>query len=396
MTDQSIKEKSEQITNILANKLFKVTFVSAPSSVIAACIVIYAQWNIKNWQPLLYWAMGIIVISITRFMVARLGTESFHRGENPVLYLNTQAILSGLLGLGWVSAMFIFDNGSIDENLSIRLMMILGALGITVTSMAILKRIFIPYISTIVIPMLFFLITHEYLHQWNVLLPSFLIFSGLVVMISIRTFQQNYIAASDQVQIIALTKQLQEALVVEKELRYELDIRADTDELTGILNRRGLMKQLHLEVARCRRLSRTVAVLMIDIDYFKKVNDTYGHTNGDLVLLRTVETIKTQLRDADVFGRFGGEEFLLILPEMGEEGTLSAAERIRQAVENSEIEFEHSAIKISISIGVAIFSRDDEINDLIVRADHALYAAKNNGRNRVEIDLDVHLEEVEA
>ncbi len=323
---------------------------------------------------------------IFRIVFARHGLIALRQGIAVDHYINIQAVLSGLVGLIWVSALYLFDTGTIDQNLSIRLMMLLGALGFTISSMAIFKRVFIAYLSCLVIPMLSYLMTHDYLHQWHALLPSFIIYSTLIALVSYRTNQQIYAAALDQVQVATLTEKLQQALTAERQVRDELAIRADTDELTGIYNRRGLIKHLNLELARCKRFPRSAAALMIDIDHFKKINDTHGHTVGDLVLIKVVDLIRQQLRDTDVFGRFGGEEFLLILPMMEKPGALIAAERIRKFIEANPIQLQQQSIQITISTGVAIYHSPDSMDELITRADHALYTAKNNGRNRVALE----------
>ena len=384
MTDTSTKVQSAGILNILSDRMFKVTYLSALSSVCGAGMVVYSQWTSTNWQPLLGWTVTILLTSLLRIMVSRLGLNAIGQGETPGKFVNLQTILAGCVGVGWVSSLFLFDTAVIDERLSMRLMMILAILSFTVSSMAVIKRITIVYLASIVLPMLAFFYTHAYLQQWTTLFPSFMIYTALIAAIAYRTNQQIYAAASDQVQVASLTERLQYALVVETQLRHELNIRADTDELTGILNRRGLMKQLQLELARCKRYRQSASILILDIDFFKKVNDTYGHASGDLVLVRTVENVRNLLRETDVFGRFGGEEFLIFLPATNEDGTLLVAERIRKFIEQAKIELDVASIQITISIGVAICSGNEGVDDLFVHADFALYAAKNQGRNRVE------------
>ena len=386
MTETAEKIGPDSVMNILADRMFKVTYLSALSSACGAGIVIYAQWSSSNWQPLLLWATVMLATSLFRIIASRKGLDTLARNDSPVRFVNLQTALSGCVGLAWVSSLFLFDTGAIDQNLSIRLMMILAILSFTVSSMAVFRRIILVYLASIVVPMLAFFYTHDYLRQWDTLFPSFLIYATLIAAISYRTNRQIFAAASDQVQVATLTGQLQQALRVETQLRHELNIRVDTDELTGILNRRGIMKQLTLKLARCRRFRQVAAILIIDIDHFKKINDNHGHANGDLVLIGTVENIKTQLRDTDIFGRFGGEEFLIFLPATGESQALAVADRIRTYVEDSTTQLETGPIKTTISIGIAICTGTEEKDTLFVRADDALYRAKNNGRNRVEIE----------
>ncbi len=169
-------------------------------------------------------------------------------------------------------------------------------------------------------------------------------------------------------------------------MRAELSRRVDTDELTGIFNRRGILAHLNSELVRCRRFQWPAAVLMIDIDHFKDVNDTHGHASGDLAIRTMVDAVRKQLRETDVMGRIGGEEFLVVLPVTGKDGALVAAERIRESIPRKLIALPDCSIQITISNGVAIYLHEDDADRLIARADHALYAAKHNGRNRVEIE----------
>lgn len=161
---------------------------------------------------------------------------------------------------------------------------------------------------------------------------------------------------------------------------------ATTDFLTGLDNRRSFMEKMLLEVARFQRNQHaSVAVLIMDLDHFKQVNDNYGHIAGDAVLRHLSGVINGCLRQADIAGRFGGEEFILLLPDTGLEGALAFAERLRHTVEHSEVDWEGRTIGVTISIGVTVLRAEDSATEVAIkRADAALYQAKENGRNRVE------------
>ena len=124
---------------------------------------------------------------------------------------------------------------------------------------------------------------------------------------------------------------------------------------------------------------------MIDIDHFKSINDTHGHACGDEALRSVVRALQSMLRTTDILGRFGGEEFLVLLPELDEQGALIAAERLRAKVAANVVEFEGKRLSPTISLGLALHAADETGDRLIARADEALYAAKRNGRNRVEL-----------
>ncbi len=171
-----------------------------------------------------------------------------------------------------------------------------------------------------------------------------------------------------------------------KESNQRLLEMSQIDPLTGLFNRRHMMTTLEAELDRSNRISSPFALVMVDLDHFKKVNDTYGHQQGDVVLKSTSWEIQEQLRQYDSASRFGGEEFVLLLPETSLEEAVNVAERLRQAI--SKIQFSGSVadLKITASLGVAAIphKKIKTTEDLIRHADIALYQAKNNGRNRVE------------
>lgn len=171
-----------------------------------------------------------------------------------------------------------------------------------------------------------------------------------------------------------------------QEANARLEALATTDGLTGLLNHRRLQERLAEEAARAERQGQPLAAVMIDIDKFKSLNDSRGHKFGDEVLKRTAATIRRSLREIDVLGRYGGEEFGALLIETTKEEAKEAGERIRRAVAAAPVEVEgHEAVPVSVSIGVAAFGDDvDDPHRLFAAADTALYAAKRNGRNRVE------------
>jgi diguanylate cyclase (GGDEF)-like protein/PAS domain S-box-containing protein len=171
-----------------------------------------------------------------------------------------------------------------------------------------------------------------------------------------------------------------------KEMEAELFRQASTDALTGISNRRYFHNQAEQELRRARRFARDMTVMMIDIDNFKLINDTYGHATGDAVIQGVVKRSLESLRQSDSLGRIGGEEFAVLLPETSIAAAHDVAERLRAHIQDKPIIAEHNAIACTASIGIAQLSaQDGTIDDLLKRADTALYAAKNNGRNRVEL-----------
>lgn len=159
---------------------------------------------------------------------------------------------------------------------------------------------------------------------------------------------------------------------------------SNRDGLTGIYNRRYLEQQLSVEYSRCKRYGTTLSFIIFDLDHFKKVNDNFGHLAGDKVLCDVSQRISGLLRTVDVFGRYGGEEFGIILPDTPQEGALTLAERLRQAIAEEPVTYKGTIIPVTISIGVAGFQLETpDYEHLIHWADLALYYGKENGRNRV-------------
>lgn len=155
-----------------------------------------------------------------------------------------------------------------------------------------------------------------------------------------------------------------------------------TDELTKLPNRRALAQRFLQEMQRARRHRNAIAFMMIDLDHFKQVNDTYGHLNGDAVLAELASILSTSARESDVCARYGGEEFALILHETTEAGARTLAERIRAKVAAATFP---GGLKLTISIGVAATDDPALFTSLVERADQALYAAKQGGRNQVRV-----------
>lgn len=159
---------------------------------------------------------------------------------------------------------------------------------------------------------------------------------------------------------------------------------AITDSLTNLNNRRHFFQLGEYEFKRARRNARPMAVLMMDIDYFKRVNDTFGHAVGDQVLRTVADICLTIVREVDIPGRYGGEEFVVLLPESDLDGAHVVASRLREAVEDSPILTERGTVQVTISIGIAeISDRHEDLDVLLDEADQALYIAKMQGRNRV-------------
>lgn len=180
-----------------------------------------------------------------------------------------------------------------------------------------------------------------------------------------------------QIQDITLAKKVEEEL---RQSRDQAEILAYTDHLTGCLNRRAFILRLQDELERVKRTERQMAMILVDIDLFKRVNDQFGHLAGDYVLRQFSECVKQNVRTYDFIGRYGGEEFIICLPESDAEHALVVAERMRKNIEELEIEYMGSKITVTGSFGVACYEHDstDNMDQLISKADKAMYIAKSH------------------
>jgi diguanylate cyclase (GGDEF)-like protein len=193
---------------------------------------------------------------------------------------------------------------------------------------------------------------------------------GFVLSVRFYTFRRQQYKA-----------QFDEALA-----RAEIERLASTDTLTNVANRRHFLELANQELLRFKRKQHGFCLLYLDIDFFKRINDTYGHGTGDLVLQKFAGLVSSQIRAVDIFGRLGGEEFALLLPETPVEAAKEVAERIRLACQNMSTEVDSKKLEITVSAGLTVSqSSDSSIDEILHRADQGLYQAKQLGRNRIEI-----------
>lgn len=202
-------------------------------------------------------------------------------------------------------------------------------------------------------------------------------FLSLIIILLLIFF---YLKHQEKKKIEKLNLELEKK--VEKRTQ-ELKKMAITDELTDLFNRRYILEILEIEIEKAKRYNRVLSIIMMDIDFFKKVNDQHGHQVGDLVLKRLSNILQQNTRNIDFVGRYGGEEFLLILPETALKEAYLVAEKLRKQIKKTKIDALES--KLTVSCGVAQFD-DDHSYQLIKRADDLLYKAKAKGRDRVEIE----------
>lgn len=195
----------------------------------------------------------------------------------------------------------------------------------------------------------------------------------------------NMVPLHDEHGKLAYYAAIERDLTDQKRKESILQDMASTDSLTGLLNRQTFLQRAEKEFSRTRRYSRPLAVVMIDVDRFKSINDQHGHAIGDQVLRSVSAICQGSLRGSDVFGRIGGEEFVLLLPDTPHANAIYVAERMREQLMLSPIQLDNLTLNITASFGVASMRDDDaDFNTVLERADQAMYEAKHGGRNQVK------------
>ena len=255
-----------------------------------------------------------------------------------------------------------------------------------------LSGVIIPSIFLIII-YLFFKVKKERNSSDTTLVYVFLIM--IVVLVS------RSIALETSAELFAITKITSQAiwpafsvavgvfafLSFTEEAQGKLKIESITDPLTGILNRRGFMEALKSKREELWVSNNKAVLVIFDLDHFKNINDTYGHNAGDFVLKKCVGQTRIGLRDCDLFGRYGGEEFIILLVGVNLRVAQSIVERMRISLEEMNCTYKKEEIKVTASFGLAEIKESDEFDETFIKVDNALYTAKKNGRNRTEVNL---------
>lgn len=216
---------------------------------------------------------------------------------------------------------------------------------------------------------------------WARLLAGLLVLSAFFVLLQVRT---AYLRRQSRRLKLLVARQTRDLVAANRRLE-ELAAR---DALTHIFNRRAFLERGERDVEQAKRSNRPISLLMIDLDHFKRVNDSYGHSVGDEVLRSVVHFIDAQMRETDLFARLGGEELVVLMPDTEPSAALAAAERLRSAVETGAHPIPDGKMPITVSIGLASAVQPESLKQLIDQADHALYRAKDGGRNQVAVFAD--------
>ena len=358
-------------------KLIESFVDQTPRAMIAMLIVSSAYFGIFiKFVPLIVlivWFVFQILLAVYRYYNAMMfKTYLAQRTPEKIEQNEVYFMLSNVFQAGmWTISSVLSIVYAPQPYELVSLILTIGIITAAALSMSSLYKAYLVFFFSMIIPQIIIMICYaEHQHI------------GLVVLIFI------YIPAT-----ILLSRAIYNSRLSSIEAHDELEKSVDElhrlsimDNLTNIYNRRYFFEMSNKLIATAAREKKAVSLLMLDIDFFKQVNDSYGHQAGDFILVELVKEIETMTRKSDVFARIGGEEFTILLNNTSLKGAQVIAEKMRIKIENKVFSYNNASIDITISIGISeLTALNTSIEDLYKQADKQLYSAKNNGRNRVSV-----------
>jgi diguanylate cyclase (GGDEF)-like protein len=299
-------------------------------------------------------------------------------------WYNWQIYWSGLEGMCWGSAaIFFYSAGSAGQTNNVTVLtVIITVVCISIFALAPSYKIFISFISgALLVPVV------HYFWAGNMNRPAYIIgiLTLLLALIKLgRVANLEFVEGVRRLVLIqCISKQLEQRNQQLDEMNRKVNAVAVHDQLTGLYNRYFIVDQLEVQYKSYVRYGNACSIVMIDIDHFKQVNDRYGHIVGDKVLVAFSRLVESMVRQGDLIGRYGGEEFLLVLPMTGLAAALQLAERIRTSLTDKPLVEQPVMHAVTASFGIAQIRSGESIDDWLLRSDQALYVAKEHGRNCV-------------
>ena len=360
-----------------------------PSTVVgipAVLTVVWMHWGHMTERLVLGWMGFMFAVMAVRLL---LGWHWQSVQDDPAQWrkaLYWRMLVSAVYGLGWGGSMMVLNTGQLDVLTAFKVGTVTAALGIMLNSMSVVFTVYLAFL----VPCWLSLIIYIFFAS-GFLTPQDAMICGVAVTIFGVVLLGSSLSISRLTRMFFLSKfGLDEALAETREsharetaLSQKLAEQARRDALTGAYNRRHLGEQLDYQIAAFQRNQQPFSVVLVDIDHFKRINDSHGHDVGDVVLKGATQALLLALREVDVFGRWGGEEFLCILPQTGAEAAMGCAERLRQCLKAANFDATSQGLRVSASFGVATAQDGDGVDDIVKRCDLALYRAKSEGRDRV-------------
>ncbi len=392
------RNKEEQpIFNELLGELYSRIPVNVLASLVLGPLLAFIMRNAVSQERIATW---IVILIGAQFLAFLLGFAFSRRndhseaGDKKWLYLLGLTVIVD--GIAWgLAGLLLFTDQFPQYQMLLVLFIMAGAAVATITFSAWLAVAW-TYIVAILTPSVITLLQanweHYHLLGWAGIVFGIMLFAlagasnrNTARMLRVRFDNERLVEnlSESHLQMSKLNAELRKNNGALQKALEKISLMATRDELTNCHNRRYLMEFLRREKSRSDRAETVFCVAVIDLDYFKRINDSYGHLAGDDVLRQVVTLIQPHVRATDCFARFGGEEFALVYSATQLEEARQSAERLRQEISTTAIACESFSIYTSVSIGIAEFRHGDDIPDLLRRADQALYVAKSSGRDRV-------------
>ena len=355
-------------------------------------------WSFVDFNVILLWAAAFLILLLLRSLHMSNALVERRFQTSPRRVYRQLLIGAALTGLVW-SGVYIHASTLVPLTMQYTfLLLIIMITALSIGFSVVIREYFIVSVFTALWPIAWWSVVHYWQQPYNLLIGLVLLgLCALLVFVSNQVYisYRNMIALNWEREAISqelgdLTGSLRDRNRQLRDARRQLTDLANVDELTGLGNRRLVNKVLQEEINRARRSGAEMAVILLDVDYFKNYNDTYGHPAGDSVLQKLADVMqRATTRAGEVVARYGGEEFILVLPGASSTSALRTAERLRELVVEERIPHETSqaAKYITVSQGVVSIQPDAELqpSDLINLADKALYQAKDAGRNAIKV-----------
>lgn len=394
------------LERVLLVELLRRSRMAVILSVPVCALVAFSHLHMVTGWRLGLWLSAMLAVLLWRYLLIRQGMGVRRRGapEGPRCSYRRarlgQYVAVALTGFGWGATVMLFDTGTLDFLLLFKLVGLSAILGTAMTSFGTVFPIYSTFVASLVLPIFYYLATGtDYLAEGDrVSLAVGVCFYTLFLLgVAWHFGRMNRIFFQQQAFLMDTLSSLEAASEREKTVREALEANtrelsdmntrltrlAALDGLTGIANRRTLVEHLDIQVRRAHGEGRCFSVILLDIDKFKGVNDTYGHQVGDQVLIGGVQIIEARLRETDLLGRWGGEEFLCLLPDTPLADAVAIAERLRAALAEARLIDSLPDLRVTASFGVATLLPGEAVNSLIAAVDLQLYGAKDGGRNQV-------------
>lgn len=364
------------------------TWVGIP----AVLTVVWMHWGLMANRLVLGWMGFMLAIMAVRLLLGWHWQWVQADRAKWRQALNWRMAVSALYGLGWGGSMMVLNTGRLDVLTAFKVGTLTAALGIMLNSMSVVFPVYLAFLVPCWLSLMVYIFwTNGFLtpHEAMICGVAVTIFGIVLIGSSTSIARLTRMFFLSKIELDEALSETRESHRRETQLSQKLAEQARRDALTGAYNRRHLAEQLDYQVSAFARTRQPFSLVLIDIDHFKAINDQHGHDVGDVALKGVTRVMAQALRDIDICGRWGGEEFLCILPNTSSEEAALCAERLRTHVKAMVLGDTHPGLRVTASFGVATSCHSDSADAIVKRCDLALYRAKSEGRDRVSVSACV-------